>query len=75
VKLAIDRPSEKFLAFLRKYYRLSKIIPQNNKFVVFEGFFDDGNYLSCVFAYCHIELLFIVFLLVSLYIYIYYRDK
>ncbi|XP_011342196.1 alpha-tubulin N-acetyltransferase isoform X2 [Ooceraea biroi] len=43
VKLAIDRPSEKFLAFLHKYYRLSKIIPQNNKFVVFEGFFDDEN--------------------------------
>ncbi|KAL0118780.1 hypothetical protein PUN28_009447 [Cardiocondyla obscurior] len=43
VKLAIDRPSEKFLAFLRKYYGLSKIIPQNNKFVVFEGFFDDES--------------------------------
>ncbi|KAG7211456.1 hypothetical protein KM043_010738 [Ampulex compressa] len=43
VKLAIDRPSEKFLAFLRKYYGLSKIIPQNNKFVVFEGFFNDES--------------------------------
>ncbi|KYQ52442.1 Alpha-tubulin N-acetyltransferase [Trachymyrmex zeteki] len=43
VKLAIDRPSEKFLAFLHKYYGLSKIIPQNNKFVVFEGFFDDES--------------------------------
>lgn len=43
VKLAIDRPSEKFLAFLRKYYGLLKIIPQNNKFVVFEGFFDDES--------------------------------
>lgn len=41
VKLAIDRPSEKFLAFLHKYYGLSRIIPQNNKFVVFQGFFDD----------------------------------
>ncbi|KAI4477530.1 hypothetical protein M0804_012647 [Polistes exclamans] len=41
VKLAIDRPSEKFLAFLQKHYGLSKIIPQNNKFVVFQGFFDD----------------------------------
>ncbi|XP_078041977.1 alpha-tubulin N-acetyltransferase isoform X1 [Augochlora pura] len=41
VKLAIDRPSEKFLAFLDKHYGLSKIIPQNNKFVVFQGFFDD----------------------------------
>ncbi|XP_076302447.1 alpha-tubulin N-acetyltransferase-like [Lasioglossum baleicum] len=43
VKLAIDRPSEKFLAFLDKYYGLSKIIPQNNKFVVFQGFFDDEH--------------------------------
>ncbi|XP_017763751.1 PREDICTED: alpha-tubulin N-acetyltransferase-like [Eufriesea mexicana] len=43
VKLAIDRPSEKFLAFLDKYYNLSKIIPQNNKFVVFQGFFDDEH--------------------------------
>ncbi|XP_015607951.1 alpha-tubulin N-acetyltransferase isoform X1 [Cephus cinctus] len=41
MKLAIDRPSEKFLAFLQKYYGLSRIIPQNNKFVVFQGFFDD----------------------------------
>ncbi|XP_067203278.1 alpha-tubulin N-acetyltransferase-like isoform X2 [Linepithema humile] len=43
VKLAIDRPSEKFLAFLNKYYGLSKIISQNNKFVVFEGFFNDES--------------------------------
>ncbi|XP_043465066.1 alpha-tubulin N-acetyltransferase-like [Leptopilina heterotoma] len=41
VKLAIDRPSEKFLSFMNKYYGLSDIISQNNKFVVFEGFFDD----------------------------------
>ncbi|XP_033224245.1 alpha-tubulin N-acetyltransferase-like [Belonocnema kinseyi] len=41
IKLAIDRPSDKFLAFLHKYHGLSGIIPQNNKFVVFEGFFDD----------------------------------
>ncbi|XP_015122965.1 alpha-tubulin N-acetyltransferase isoform X1 [Diachasma alloeum] len=41
VKLAIDRPSEKFLQFLHKHYGLEKIIPQNNKFVVFQGFFDD----------------------------------
>ncbi|XP_047370172.1 alpha-tubulin N-acetyltransferase-like isoform X1 [Vespa velutina] len=41
VKLAIDRPSEKFLAFLQKHYGLTKIITQNNKFVVFQGFFDD----------------------------------
>ncbi|KAK0180788.1 hypothetical protein PV327_003135 [Microctonus hyperodae] len=41
VKLAIDRPSEKFLQFLHKHYGLAGIIPQNNKFVVFQGFFDD----------------------------------
>ncbi|XP_015517513.1 alpha-tubulin N-acetyltransferase 1 isoform X1 [Neodiprion lecontei] len=41
LKLAIDRPSEKLLAFLRKHYGLTRIIPQNNKFVVFHGFFDD----------------------------------
>ncbi|XP_043287041.1 alpha-tubulin N-acetyltransferase-like [Venturia canescens] len=41
VKLAIDRPSEKFLQFLRKHYGLDRVIPQNNKFVVFQGFFDD----------------------------------
>ncbi|XP_034947784.1 alpha-tubulin N-acetyltransferase-like [Chelonus insularis] len=41
VKLAIDRPSEKFLRFLRRHYGLDGIIPQNNKFVVFQGFFDD----------------------------------
>ncbi|XP_014210502.1 alpha-tubulin N-acetyltransferase-like [Copidosoma floridanum] len=41
IKLAIDRPSEKFLAFLKKHYGLTEIIPQNNKFVVFKGFFDD----------------------------------
>ncbi|XP_066584699.1 alpha-tubulin N-acetyltransferase-like [Prorops nasuta] len=43
VKLAIDRPSEKFLAFLHKYYGLSKAINQNNNFVVFHGFFDDES--------------------------------
>ncbi|XP_011501534.1 PREDICTED: alpha-tubulin N-acetyltransferase-like [Ceratosolen solmsi marchali] len=41
IKLAIDRPSDKFLAFLKKHYGLTSIIPQNNKFVVFKGFFDD----------------------------------
>ncbi|XP_075439670.1 alpha-tubulin N-acetyltransferase 1 [Ascaphus truei] len=43
--LAIDRPSEKFLSFLRKHYNLRSTIPQVNNFVVFEGFFRDrtGN--------------------------------
>ncbi|XP_040297990.1 alpha-tubulin N-acetyltransferase 1 isoform X2 [Bufo bufo] len=39
--LAIDRPSEKFLSFLRKHYNLHSTIPQVNNFVVFEGFFRD----------------------------------
>ncbi|ESO06716.1 hypothetical protein HELRODRAFT_188468 [Helobdella robusta] len=38
--LAINRPSEKFLAFLGKHYSLSRIIPQMNKFVIFDNFFD-----------------------------------
>jgi len=39
--LAIDRPSSKFLAFLRKHYSLVKNIPQVNNFIIFEGFFRD----------------------------------
>lgn len=39
VCLAIDRPSEKFLGFLRKHYDLTGPIPQMNNFVVFDGFF------------------------------------
>ncbi|KAK9499862.1 hypothetical protein O3M35_002817 [Rhynocoris fuscipes] len=39
-KLAIDRPSDKFLFFLRKHYGLTNIVRQNNNYVVFEGFFN-----------------------------------
>jgi len=38
-QLAIDRPSVKFRAFLKKHYGLAKNIPQVNNFVIFEGFF------------------------------------
>ncbi|CRL01008.1 CLUMA_CG014252, isoform C [Clunio marinus] len=38
-ELAIDRPSEKLLSFLRKHYGLSTKIPQMNNFVIFDGFF------------------------------------
>ncbi|XP_020667946.3 alpha-tubulin N-acetyltransferase 1 isoform X1 [Pogona vitticeps] len=38
-QLAVDRPSEKLLCFLRKHYNLSDTIPQVNNFVVFQGFF------------------------------------
>ncbi|EDO35803.1 predicted protein [Nematostella vectensis] len=40
--LAIDRPSPKFLSFLKKHYNLDKSIPQVvNNFVVFVEFFRD----------------------------------
>ncbi|XP_023801450.1 alpha-tubulin N-acetyltransferase 1 [Cyanistes caeruleus] len=38
-KLAVDRPSEKLLGFLRKHFGLCNLIPQVNNFVIFEGFF------------------------------------
>jgi len=39
--MAIDRPSVKFLSFLRKHYGLANIIPQVNNYVIFGGFFKD----------------------------------
>ncbi|XP_076272790.1 alpha-tubulin N-acetyltransferase-like [Rhynchophorus ferrugineus] len=39
VKLAIDRPSDKFLGFLNKHYGLNNPIKQMNNYVVFDGFF------------------------------------
>ena len=41
--MAIDRPSPKLLAFLRKYYDLSATIPQVNNYVIFEGFFNNNS--------------------------------
>ncbi|XP_025072817.1 alpha-tubulin N-acetyltransferase 1 isoform X9 [Alligator sinensis] len=38
-QLAVDRPSEKLLCFLRKHYNLKETISQVNNFVIFEGFF------------------------------------
>ncbi|KAL8212977.1 UNVERIFIED_CONTAM: Alpha-tubulin N-acetyltransferase 1 [Gekko kuhli] len=38
-QLAVDRPSEKLLCFLRKHYSLCDTIPQVNNFVIFQGFF------------------------------------
>uniref|UniRef100_A0A0K8VWC5 Alpha-tubulin N-acetyltransferase n=1 Tax=Bactrocera latifrons TaxID=174628 RepID=A0A0K8VWC5_BACLA len=43
VKCSVDRPSEKLIQFLKKYYGLEKIIPQANKFVLYEGFFDEDG--------------------------------
>lgn len=38
-QLAIDRPSDKLLGFLRKHYALTQKIPQMNNFVIYDGFF------------------------------------
>lgn len=38
-KLGYDRPSFKFLNFLKKYYNLEEFVPQNNNFVVFNDYF------------------------------------
>ncbi|XP_030366658.1 alpha-tubulin N-acetyltransferase 1 isoform X2 [Strigops habroptila] len=40
-RLAVDRPSQKLLAFLHKHYGLVDAIPQVNNFVIFEGFFSN----------------------------------
>ena len=39
-ELAYDRPSEKLLSFLNKYFGLNNFISQNNNYVVFDEFFD-----------------------------------
>ena len=39
-ELAYDRPSNKFLNFLNKYFGLNNYIQQNNNYVVFDEFFD-----------------------------------
>ena len=39
--LAVDRPSPKLLAFLRKHYGLCQKIQQFNNYVIFHGFFDN----------------------------------
>jgi len=44
--MAIDRPSPKLLAFLRKHYNLAKPIPQVNNYVIFDGFFT-GRPFEC----------------------------
>jgi hypothetical protein len=40
---AIDRPSDKFIFFLRKHYQLTKVLPQVNNFVLFDGFFKERS--------------------------------
>uniref|UniRef100_A0AAR5PZG7 Alpha-tubulin N-acetyltransferase n=1 Tax=Dendroctonus ponderosae TaxID=77166 RepID=A0AAR5PZG7_DENPD len=38
-KMAIDRPSDKFLGFLSKHYGLNAPVKQMNNYVVYDGFF------------------------------------
>ena len=40
-KMGYDRPSFKFLNFLKKYYNLEDYVPQNNNYVVFNDYFID----------------------------------
>ena len=42
-EIAYDKPSDKFLNFLNKYFNLGNFIQQNNNFVVFDDFF---NYIN-----------------------------
>ena len=42
-KLGYDRPSIKFMNFLRKYYKLADYVPQNNNYVVFKDYFRDNK--------------------------------
>ena len=39
-ELGIDRPSFKFLGFMKKYFNLSKFLNQNSHFVIFDRFFE-----------------------------------
>ena len=42
-KLAYDRPSPKLKGFLAKYYGLKNHVPQNNNFVVFDDYYQEGG--------------------------------
>lgn len=42
-KMAYDRPSDKLLKFLKKYYNLRNYIPQNNNFVIYNEYFYTDN--------------------------------
>lgn len=42
-QLAIDRPSEKLIGFMRKHYGLTTTIPQMNNFVIYTGFFKNKS--------------------------------
>ncbi|KAH8321071.1 hypothetical protein KR074_008305, partial [Drosophila pseudoananassae] len=40
-KCSVDRPSPKMIGFLGKHFGLVRTITQGNRFVVYDGFFDD----------------------------------
>ena len=42
-KLGYDRPSIKFINFLKKYYNLYDYVPQNNNYIVFKDYFYDDK--------------------------------
>jgi alpha-tubulin N-acetyltransferase 1 len=42
-QLAYDRPSPKFVGFLRKHFGLSDFVPQTNNFVVYEQYFSGAS--------------------------------
>ena len=45
-KVAIDRPSQKLIAFMRKHYALSDYIPQNNNYVIYRQYFSSYEYVN-----------------------------
>ncbi|XP_066934959.1 alpha-tubulin N-acetyltransferase-like [Clytia hemisphaerica] len=47
-QLAIDRPSAKFINFLRKHFNLNNPLQQVNKFVIFQPFFNDPQAIGLV---------------------------
>jgi len=47
-QLAIDRPSPKFVNFLKKHYKLENPLNQINKFVIFQSFFSDDKAIGLV---------------------------
>lgn len=46
-KIAIDRPSQKLLSFMKRHYGLADYIPQNNNFIVYRQFFSHDFATKC----------------------------
>lgn len=45
--IAFEKPTSQLLEFLGKHYDLKKRIKQDNKFVIFDGFFDRNVMMQC----------------------------